>query len=69
MPKKAKRISKTGKQFGRPKKYANPKEKFTVYNKKRPAVRLYPDEEKIILWLREDPKRKQKILAEIEMGF
>ena len=69
MPKTSKRISKTGKRLGRPKKYASPKEKFTVYNKKKPNVRLDPDEKKIILWLREDLKRKQKILAEIEMGF
>ena len=69
MPKARKRVSKTGKYLGRPKKYANPKEKFIVYNKRKPNVRLDPDEKKIILWLREDAKRKQKILAEIEMGF
>lgn len=36
MPKTSKRVSKTGKQLGRPKKYAEKKEKFSVYNKKKP---------------------------------
>ena len=69
MPKKAKRISKTGKRLGRPKKYANPKEKFTVYNKRKPNVRLSPGEKKIILFLRDNKDRYNALLAEAEMGF
>ena len=69
MPKKAKRVSKTGKNLGRPKKYANPKEKFTVYNKKKPSVRLSPNEKKIIIFARKNPEKMKNWLATAEMGF
>lgn len=69
MPKKTKRVSKTGKPLGRPRVYANPKEKFTVYNKKKPSVRLTAKEKKLIMYAREKPEAFQKWLAEVEMGF
>ena len=69
MPKKAKRVSKTGKSMGRPKKYAEKKEAYTVYNKKKPPVRLSPDEKKLIMHARANEKVMQKWLAEVEMGF
>ena len=55
--------------MGRPKKYAEKKEAYTVYNKKKPPVRLSPNEKKLIMHARANEKVMQKWLAEVEMGF
>ena len=69
MSKKAKKSRKTGKPMGRPRKYAEKKEAYTVYNKKKPPVRLASDEKELIMYAREKPEIFQKWLAEVKMGF
>ncbi|MCH8943119.1 MAG: hypothetical protein IIA48_11870 [Bacteroidetes bacterium] len=55
--------------MGRPRIYAEKKEAYTVYNKKKPPVRLTAEEKKLIMYAREKPEAFQKWLAEVEMGF
>lgn len=69
MSKNAKKSRKTGKPMGRPRIYAEKKEAYTVYNKKKPPVRLTTQEKKLIMYAREKPEAFQKWLAEVEMGF
>ena len=57
------------KKMGRPSKYSDPKEKFRVYNLKKPSVRLSQDEKKLIDYVRKNPDIMSKWLAEIELGF
>lgn len=54
--------------MGRPKKYAEKKEAYSVYNKKKPNIRVSPEEKKIILYLRKDKARVQKFLSEIRLS-
>lgn len=61
-------MPKTGKQLGRPRVYADPKEKFMVYNKKKPNVRLNREEKEIVLYLRKNKDRMQKLLSEIRLS-
>ena len=47
-----------------------PKEsRFKVYNKKRPVIRVSPEEKKLIEHVRKNPKVLAKWIAEIELGF
>ena len=64
-----KRTAKPGKTLGRPRKYADTKERYRVYNKKRPHMRVSKDEEKLINHIRKNPEVMAKWLAEIELGF
>ena len=61
MPKKTKRKGTPQKRSGRPRKYARSKEKFTVYNKKRPVIRLYPGEKQILEYLRNHPEEMSRL--------
>jgi len=54
------------KKPGRPRKYKNPNERYTVYNKKRPHMRLNPKEKSIILWLRENPDELEVLYSKME---
>ena len=49
--------------MGRPRKYAQQKEMYTVYNKKRPVIRLFPKEKEILEYLRNNPEEFE-ILAQ-----
>ncbi len=61
MPKSSKRKTKPKKRSGRPRKYAKSKEKFTVYNKKRPVARLFPGEKEILEYLRNNPTELNRL--------
>ena len=53
--KTSKKTSKTGKKLGRPRKYAQKKEAYSVYNKKKPVIRVTPEEKQVIEYLRKNP--------------
>ena len=61
MPKSPKKSVKPKKKMGRPRKYAKKKEAYSVYNKKRPVMRLYPEEKDVILYLRKNPDELRKL--------
>ncbi len=54
--------TKPKKKLGRPRKYAKKKEKFTVFNKKKPVIRVNPEEKEIVKWLRKNPDVYQNIV-------
>ena len=43
-------------KLGRPKIYAEKKEAYTVYNKKKPPIRVTAEEKRIIEYLRKNPE-------------
>lgn len=69
MSEPAKRTSKNEKTLGRPRKYADSKERYRVYNDKRPHIRVSPDEKELIEHVRKNPEIMTKWLAEIKIGF
>lgn len=68
MPKPSKKQTKSKKKMGRPRKYAKKKEAYTIYNKKRPVMRLYPGEKQIIEYLRKNPDEFSKLKNQADSG-
>ena len=62
MPKTSRKKGKSKQRSGRPRKYTKSKEKFTVYNKKRPVARLYPGEKEILEYLRKNPTELNRLM-------